>query len=82
LNAVKERRMSNVVNLSDWRREKDSKRAREMNVKDDMRSSLDNNLVKERYKINELSEDERFRRIQERIKRINTLMRELEANNK
>jgi hypothetical protein len=74
--------MSNVVNLSDWRREKDSKRAREMNVKDDMRSSLDNNLVKERYKINELSEDERFRRIQERIKRINTLMRELEANNK
>lgn len=74
--------MSNVVNLSDWRREKDSKRAREMNVKDDMRSSLDNNLVKERYGINELSEDERFRRIQERIKRINTLMRELEANNK
>ena len=74
--------MSNVVNLSDWRREKDSKRAREMNVKDDMRSSLDNNLVKERYGINELSEDERFRKIQERIKRINTLMRELEANNK
>ena len=74
--------MSNVVNLSDWRREKDSKRAREMNVKDDMRSSLDNNLVKERYGINELSEDERFRRIQERIKRINTLMRELEANTK
>lgn len=74
--------MNNVVNLSDWRREKDSKRAREMNVKDNMKASLDNDLVKERYKIKELSEDERFKRIQERIKKINALMRELEANNK
>lgn len=74
--------MGVVVNLNDWRREKDRRRARDMNVKDDMRASLSNDFVKEKYNIKELSEDERLKRIQERIKKINSLMRELEDNNR
>lgn len=69
--------MGKIINLDDYR-----KKPADSKIVQQFKDSLDNKSVKERYGINEMSEDERFRRIQERIKRINTLMRELEANNK
>lgn len=69
--------MGKIINLDDYR-----KKPADSKIVQQFKDSLDNKSVKERYGINELNEDERFRRIQERIKRINTLMRELEANNK
>jgi hypothetical protein len=68
--------MGNVIDLNKYRKKK-----QEVN-KDEFRRSLDNDEVKRRYKIKEPTPDERWNKISERIKRINSLMKELEENNR
>lgn len=68
--------MGKVIDLSKYRKKK-----QEVN-KDEFRKSLDNEEVKRRYNIKEPTLDERMNKISERIKRINSLMKELEETNK
>jgi len=68
--------MGKVVDLNKYRKKK-----QEVN-KDEFRKSLDNEEVKRRYNIKEPTLDERMNKISERIKRINSLMKELEETNK
>ena len=71
--------MSNVINMREWKLKKESKQD---SVKQVFRDSLDNDAVKQRYKIKEPTIEERTTRISESIKRINKLMKELENTNK
>jgi len=68
--------MGKVIDLSKYRQKK-----QDVN-KDEFRKSVDNEEVKRRYKIKEPTLDERMNKISERIKRINSLMKELEETNK
>ena len=75
-----------IIDLAKYRRDKELEKIREeagqSNVKDDIRASLDNDLVKAKYKIKEPTAQEMQERIQERIKRINQLMKDLEESTK
>lgn len=80
--------MGNVIVLSEYKKNKDeeklSREARECSIKDRIKDSLDNDLVKKEYKIKGKKEtlEERGRRLMESIQRINRLMAELEKETK
>lgn len=63
----------NVVSLKEY---KEKKKKTDMRV---YRDSLDNDKVMERYKINQPTIEERRQRITESIKRINSLLTDLET---
>lgn len=74
--------MGDVINLREWRLKKETKKE---NVKQQFVDSLDNNKVKEKYKLNTKEMptfEERKQRITESIKRINSLMQQLEETTK
>jgi hypothetical protein len=69
--------MNNIIDLQKWKLEKKT----EDSVKKLFRDSLDNNKVKENYKLTDkknVSEEERLSRIKNSIQRINSLMSELQ----
>lgn len=71
--------MGEVINLKDWRIKKQNEKDK---LKQDFLDSLDNDKVKEKYKIKTKTIEERKEKITASIKRINELMRQLEENNK
>jgi hypothetical protein len=73
--------MSNVIDLQKWKLEKKT----EDSVKQFFKDSLDNNKVKENYKLTDkkiVTEEERLTRIKNSIHRINSLMSELQDTTK
>jgi hypothetical protein len=73
--------MSNVIDLKKWKLEKKT----EDSVKKFFKDSLDNNKVKENYKLTDkkiVTEEERLTRIKNSIHRINSLMSELQDTTK
>ena len=73
--------MNNIIDLQKWKLEKKT----EDSVKKLFRDSLDNNKVKENYKLTDkknVSEEERLSRIKNSIQRINSLMSELQDTTK
>lgn len=71
--------MGEVINLREWRLKKE---AQQENIKQRFVDSLDNDKVKEKYKIKTKTIEERKEKITASIKRINELMRQLEENNR
>lgn len=71
--------MGEVINLKDWRIKKQNEKDK---LKQDFLDSLDNDKVKEKYKLKPKTIEERKEKITASIKRINDLMRQLEENNK
>lgn len=75
-----------IIDLAKYRREKeqekDREEAKDLLLKDEFKRSLDNDSVKRKYKIKEPTAQEMHQRIQERIKRINQLMKDLEDSTK
>lgn len=75
-----------IIDLAKYRRERELEKGREeakdLLLKDDIRASLDNDSVKRKYKIKGPTAQEMQERIQERIKRINQLMKDLEESTK
>lgn len=71
--------MGEVINLREWRLKKE---AQQENIKQRFVDSLDNDKVKEKYKLKTKTIEERKEKITASIKRINDLMRQLEENNK
>lgn len=67
----------NVVNLQEWKDKKQSKARNESSLVQAMRDSLNNEKVKQSYKIKEPTLEERTERIKQSVKRINQLMDEL-----
>jgi hypothetical protein len=73
--------MSNVIDLQKWKLEKKT----ENSVRQFFKDSLDNNKVKENYKLTDkkiVTEEERLTRIKNSIHRINSLMSELQDTTK
>jgi hypothetical protein len=73
--------MGELIDLQKWKLEKKT----EDSVKKLFRDSLDNNKVKENYKLTDkkiVSEEERLIRIKNSIQRINSLMSELQDTTK
>lgn len=70
----------NVVNLSEYRKAKQQKNTLNKDVKLVFTDSIDNQKVIERYKIKQLTIEERTQRIKDSIERVNNLMRELETS--
>lgn len=71
--------MGEIINLREWKLKKE---AQQENIKQRFVDSLDNDKVKEKYKIKTKTIEERKEKITASIKRINELMRQLEENNK
>lgn len=67
----------NVVNLQEWKDKKQGKARNESSLVQAMRDSLNNEKVKQSYKIKEPTLEERTERIKQSVKRINQLMDEL-----
>lgn len=72
--------MGDVVDLREWKDRKQGKKREESGVVQAMRDSLDNNKVKQNYKIKEPTHEERQARIKESMERINKLMSDLEKS--
>ncbi len=73
--------MGELIDLQKWKLEKKT----EDSVKKLFRDSLDNNKVKENYKLTDkkiVSEEEKLMRIKNSIQRINSLMSELQDTTK
>jgi hypothetical protein len=66
---------TNVVSLADFRAEKQTSESN----KQVFRDSLDNYKVKQSYSIPEVSMEERMAKIQASIKRVNSLISELDS---
>lgn len=72
--------MGDVVDLREWKDRKQGKKREESGVVQAMRDSLDNNKVKQNYKIKEIPHEERQARIKASLERINKLMSDLEKS--
>lgn len=68
--------MGTIIDLKKYR---DNRKNKDIELVQDIKNSLDNNIVMQRYNIApKLTEQERMDKIRESIKRVNRLMAELE----